>query len=133
LDLNGSQANIRIFELETRKLAGMIYNEVQKKHPECLKEEIWLDIPSPPGFDESELTFVSPYTEDSEPMSFNNFFPSKMWAEQYRTHKFRTNVFCPQEFVEETSRVTYHILEDKYKLTLNKLAFEICHRKAPAE
>jgi HD superfamily phosphohydrolase len=133
LDLGGSQTGIRISELETRKLAGKIYQEVKKKHPACLKEEIWLDIPALPSFDESELTFVSPYTEDSEPMSFNNFFPSKMWAEQYRTHKFRINVFCPQEFVEETSKVTCGILKDEYKLTLNKLAFEICHQKAPAD
>jgi HD superfamily phosphohydrolase len=133
LNLGGSQAGIRISEQETRKLAGRIHQEVQKKHPECLKEEIWLDIPGLPSFDESELTFVSPYTEDSEPMSFNNFFPSKMWAEQYRTHKFKINVFCPRDFVEETSRITRNVLKDEFNLTLNKLAFEICHQKVPAD
>jgi HD superfamily phosphohydrolase len=133
LDFGGSQTGIRISEQETRKLAGKIYREVKKKHPACLKEEIWLDIPGLPSFDESELTFVSPYTEDSEPMSFNDFFPSKMWAEQYRTHKFRINIFCPQEFVEETSRITRHVLKDEFNLTLNRLAFEICHRKAPVD
>jgi HD superfamily phosphohydrolase len=133
LDLGRSHTGILISEIETRKLAGKIYQEVKKKHPECLKEEIWLDIPALPSFDESELTFVSPYTEDSEPMSFNNFFPSKMWAEQYRTHKFRINVFCPQEYVGETSRITRCVLKNEFGLTLNKLAFEICHLKAPAD
>jgi HD superfamily phosphohydrolase len=132
LDMGRSQVGIRISGQETRHLAGKIYQEVKKKHPECLKEEIWLDIPALPSFDESELTFVSPYTEDSEPMSFNDFFPSKMWAEQYRTHKFRINVFCPREFVEETSWVTRNILKDEFNLTLNNLAFEICHQRVPA-
>jgi hypothetical protein len=59
------------------------------------------------------------------------FFPSKMWAEQYRTSKYRINVFCPKKYVEETSRITKQVLKDEFGLTLNKLAFEMCHQEEP--
>jgi len=132
LDLNKKgQIFSSLSESDTRKFTKKIYDEVKKKHSNCLKEEIWVDIPSFPSFDESELTYVSPYVDGAEPMPFNKFFPSKMWAEQYRTHKYKINVFCPKEYVEETSRVTKHILKDEFGLVLNKLAFEICHQKEP--
>jgi len=131
LDLANDTAYTNLSASEIRKFTRKIYDEVKKKHPDCLKEEIWVDIPACPKFDESELTFISPYTDGADPMPFKDFFPSKMWAEQYRTHKYKINVFCPKEYVEETSRVTKHILKDEYGLILNKLAFEICHQKEP--
>jgi HD superfamily phosphohydrolase len=132
LDLNNNKVYATLSETDTRKFAYRIFNEVKKKYPKCLKEEIWVDIPHCPSFDESEMTYVSPYTVDSEPIPFNKFFPSKMWAEQYRTHKYRINVFCPKEYIEETSKITKQVLKDDYGLVLNKLAFEICHQKEPA-
>jgi len=131
LDLNNKKIYTSLSDSDIRNFTKVIYEEVKKKHPDCLKEEIWVDIPAFPSFDESELTYVSPYMDETEPMPFNNFFPSKMWAEQYRTHKYKINVFCPKEYVEETSRVTKHILKDIFGLDLNKLAFEICHQKEP--
>jgi HD superfamily phosphohydrolase len=131
LDLNKSRVYSSISQGDARVFAKKIFKEVKKKHPECLKEEIWVDIPYLPSFDESEMTYISPYIKGAEPMSFNKFFPSKMWAEQYRTHKYKINVFCPKEYVKETSVVTKHLLKDEFGLELNKLAFEICHQEEP--
>ena len=131
LGLNNKKIYSSLSQNDARIFAKKIFEEVKKKHSNCLKEEIWVDIPYLPSFDESEMTYISPYTESSEPMPFNKFFPSKMWAEQYRTHKYKINVFCPKEYVEETSRATKQLLKDEYGLELNKLAFEICHQKEP--
>jgi hypothetical protein len=131
LGLNNRKTYSALSQSDTRVFAKKIFDEVKKKHPDCLKEEIWIDIPHFPSFDESEMTYISPYTKDSKPMPFNMFFPSKMWAEQYRTHKYKINIFCPKEDVEETSRVTKMLMKEEFGLVLNKLAFEICHQKEP--
>lgn len=124
------QSNL-IAENKLRKIAYEIHKEVVKTCNDCLREEIWVDIPFSPKFDESERTYITPFTKDDIPDKLSVYFPAKRWGKQYAIYKYKAHIFCTPEYVNEVAKASKKILSDKYNIYLNRQAFELCNINPP--
>lgn len=60
-------------------------------------QDIWLNVPSPPKFDEVTNSKVRMIRENGEfdTITLNEVFPTNNWGDAYAQHKLQSWVFCP--------------------------------------
>ncbi|HHT9125211.1 MAG TPA: HD domain-containing protein [Candidatus Brocadiia bacterium] len=90
----------------------------------CLKEEIWIDVPSFPPTGETDETFIK---YPSKPEKMSKVFPVHEWVEMYVFHKWKAHVFCPAKCQNKVSKAAQDVLEQKFKFKFNDLAWTSCH------
>ena len=112
---------------ELRILTEEIYKIVKKKHSNCLKNEIWIDVPNSPSFTDSVKMFIDEKNEAENVKSLNDYFRADVWADQYKTNKYKINVFCPLEYRDAVKEAVKEVLKDKFEIDLKKEAFSQCH------
>jgi len=104
-----------------RKIAEQIWKAA--KQP-CLKEEVWVDIPSFPSTKETDDTFIQC---PSGYKVLTDFFPSQEWIKNYIYHKWKAHVFCPATCQKEISKAAKDVLQSEFKFKFNDLAQKSCH------
>ncbi|MGD0091316.1 MAG: HD domain-containing protein [Planctomycetota bacterium] len=114
--------------LKRRQLAREIYDKA--KPPDCLPQEVWLDLPEMPSTKAADETYVLP-TQHGVPVPLKHFFPAGKWPEQYGITRWRGHVFCPEHCRDKVAKATMEVLREKYSIHLKKDAFLECKVKVP--
>lgn len=96
-----------------------------------LLQEIWVDCPSDPSFEEANDTWISPLGEGLEPLPLTDFFKAQQYADQYKHRKWRSHVFCRPEHIEKISKVCESVFKEEYSIGFKPLAFQLCHITKP--
>jgi HD superfamily phosphohydrolase len=95
-----------------REIADEIWTEAGKP---CQQHEVWLDVPKPPGMEESKQTWIeSPGRE--EPQILDGFIPVQQWVELYGTHQCRAHVFCPPKVGRDIGKAAEKVLYARFRL-----------------
>lgn len=93
--------------------------------------EVWVDVPKDPKFSEADRTIVR--TSVNELRTVSDFFPILYWAELYQKYKWRSHVFCPQEYQQEIHSAAIKYFKDALGLEFKKSAGEISHVPSPID
>ena len=112
-----------------RTLAQDILNEAGNI---ANKEEVWVDCPNDPNFDEAIDTWISPLDSGGKcEFNLTNFFRIDQWADQYKHRKWRGHVFCPPEHVDSFAKAAKKVFREKLDIKLKPIAFQLCHVTPP--
>ena len=96
-----------------------------------LFEQIWVDCPKDPKFDEASDTWISPLGAGQMPMPITEFFNVDKYADQYKHRKWRSHVFCRPEDVEKVSAAVVTVFKSEFGIEFETLAFHLCHISPP--
>lgn len=97
-----------------------------------LLQEIWVDCPRDPSFEEANDTWISPLGEGHDPMPLTKFFQTEQYANQYKQKKWRSHVFCRPEDVTQVSRACVSVFKKEFDIEFEPLAFHLCHIDVPS-
>jgi uncharacterized protein len=111
-----------------RWLAKEIWKEAGKPG---LLEELWVDCPKDPSFNEASETWISPLGDNQEPMPITDFFNVDKYADQYKQRKWRSHVFCREEYLEKVSGAAMKVFKTEFQIEFKPLAFHLCHVTPP--
>lgn len=107
-----------------RWLAKEIWEEAGRPG---LLQEIWVDCPKDPSFNEANNTWISPLGDGQDPIPLTEFFSIDKYADQYKQRKWRSHVFCKSEYVDKISKACVKVFREKYEIEFKQLAFQLCH------
>ena len=111
-----------------RWLAKKIWEEAGKPG---LRQQVWVDCPKDPSFDEANDTWISPLGESEEPIRIIDFFNVDKYADQYKQKKWRSHVFCREEDIERISAACTKVFKEEFQIEFEPIAFDLCHVKCP--
>jgi uncharacterized protein len=111
-----------------RSLAKKIWEEAKKPG---LLQEIWVDCPDDPDFEEANDTWISSLGEGLQPLPLSVFFRADKYADQYKQKKWRSHVFCRPEYVNEVAQACVSVFKAEYQIQFLPLAFHLCHISPP--
>lgn len=85
-------------------------------------EDVWLNVPTPPKFDEVSNSRVRIGRADGkyDAITLNDLFPSSNWSDVYAQHKLQSWVFCPSCEPAEKAEVAKEV-----KALLTEFGIEI--------
>jgi HD superfamily phosphohydrolase len=123
--LMATKANRAERDQSRRELSRKIWEDAGRP---CSKHDIWVDIPMPPSFKESDTTYVR--TDRTNPntglRALTDFFPTTQWTDQYNTHKLKGHVFAPDDCLDIIAISAKKILEKELKISFKTEAFRFC-------
>ena len=96
-----------------RWLAKEIWQEADRPG---LIEELWVDCPKDPDFNEANETWISPLGEGQDPMAITEFFNIDKYADQYKQSKWRSHVFCKEEYRSVVAEATKKIFKKEFDI-----------------
>lgn len=111
-----------------RWIAKRIWEEAGKPG---LLQELWVDCPKDPAFDEADDTWISPLGQKQPPLPLTDFFQAEKYANQYKFKKWRSHVFCRPEYIEQIARACVAVFKSEYDIEFKPLAFHLCHVEEP--
>lgn len=102
------------------------YSIWKKAGKPCLKEEVWIDLPTLPHNKEVNHTYIKQANNTFEPL--NESFPIEDWVKQYGLNKWRGHVFCPPDdnIRQKIFKAAQELFEEKYGLKFNEYAKLLC-------
>ncbi len=106
-----------------RNLAEKIWIEAGKP---CDKEDIWVDLPSPPPRGIADRTFIKKSENEFVPLS--KIFKVDDWAENYIEHLWRGHVFGPpdDEIRKKISKAAKKVFQEEFDVKFNNFTDIIC-------
>lgn len=120
----------KVGELEFyRWLAKMIKEEAKLKSS---LQEIWVDCPDDPSFEEANDTWISPLGKEQDPLPLSEFFKTEQYANQYKHRKWRGHVFCKAEDVDKVATACVTVFKRELDIEFKELAFQLCHIDPPS-
>lgn len=111
-----------------RWIAKRIWEEAGKPG---LKQELWVDCPKDPNFDETSDTWISPLGEGQESIAYSEFNQTGQYANQYKFKKWRAHVFCRPEDRERVADACIKVFKELYDIKFKPIAFHLCHMNPP--
>ena len=75
----------------------------------------WLDVPSPPKFDNVEL-MVGSDTLTDQPVSLTAIFPIRYWIQAYEAHRYHVRVFAFSEFAKDAQAAAIAAMRQMLKV-----------------
>lgn len=92
------------------------------------KEEIWIDLPPSPKWEDLAGAIVNVGTFDNpEFLDLQSHIPIDPRATQYMLNRWRGHVFCPGPAVESVSAAAKGILSERFSLTFNRFSTSLAH------
>ena len=97
---------------------------VERLRDECSVYDLWVDLPSLPGFEEPPHAVIKITDDNYRRMDEDEIFHMSAWLQTYRASKWRGHVFCPPDpaLRKKVGKVANEVLSDIYEVKLNDQA-----------
>lgn len=97
-----------------------------------LLQEIWVDCPEGPDFEEANDTWISPLGEGQKPTPLADFFKTDQYTIQYKHKKWRSHVFCNPKYISKITKACVSVFKKECGIEFKPLAFYLCHNSPPS-
>ena len=116
----------KLLNIKDYKFLRELANEIWDGNKDCLKEEVWIDLPNRPDFKEADKAFITPLP-GKKPITLSEFFPVGQWSKQYSFSRWRGHVFAPEKCKKEIAENSKKIFKREFGIKFEPEATDLCH------